>query len=577
MFSRQRRIGNMRSAALAMEALRANVMIADENLTIVYVNPALRSFLEKAEAELKRELPRFSVASLIGSNIDIFHKNPTHQRTMLARLEQTHVATIWVGSQAFDLVVNPLKKGSRRQGFVVEWADAKARILNVDYAAQIAAISRSQAVIEFQPDGKIIAANDNFLKTMGYAREEIIGQHHRLFVDAADASDPAYERFWDDLRRGQHRTSEFRRIGKGGREVWIQGSYNPILDENGKVTKIVKFATDITDNVRFVNNIGNALSALADGDLEQRLTEPLSPAFERLRRDFNAALSTLQKTVSAIAGSSTSIEERTTILRTSSDDLAYRSEEQAASLEESAAALSQITQTVKRTSENTRNARGVVATTTTDAAKASEVMKLTVAAMKSLENSSARISEIIGTVDEIAFQTNLLALNAGVEAARAGESGRGFAVVASEVRALAQRSAEAAKEIKTLIAESSRHVSESVDLVGQTGSAIESVVRGISGINVIVEGIAVSAEEQAMSLDQVNSSVDQMNQVTQKNSVMAQEATAISSELAAETIRMGELLGQFRVGLPARSLEAAVPTVNASPKDWQVPHRRRAA
>ncbi|WP_273503606.1 methyl-accepting chemotaxis protein [Fulvimarina manganoxydans] len=339
----------------------------------------------------------------------------------------------------------------------------------------------------------------------------------------------------------------------------------------------MKVAIDITDNIRFVNNIGDALSALAEGNLEQRLTDPLSPAFERLRHDFNAALSKLQETMSAISRSSSSIAERTGVLRQSSDDLAHRSEEQAASLEESAVALSEITETVKRTSENTRKAKDVVSTTTTDAAKASEVMAKTVQAMGGLESSSSRIGEIIGTIDEIAFQTNLLALNAGVEAARAGESGLGFAVVASEVRALAQRSAEAAKEIKTLVSESSRHVSESVNLVEQTGSAIASVVEGIRGLNAIVEGITASAQEEATGLDQVSSAVVQMNAVTQKNSAMALEANVISAELATETIRMGDLLEQFKLGGNKAAGQAMASERAARTNDGQVYRRPYAA
>lgn len=171
---------------LALDALQANVMVADANLNITYMNPAVMELLKEAESDLKKELPKFSVASLIGSNIDVFHKNPSHQRNMLAALKNRHSATITVGNRVFDLLVTPMKQGAKTVGFVVEWADAKARLLNVDYAAQIAAISRSQAIIEFTVDGAIMGANENFLNLMGYSLPELIGKNHSMFVERED-------------------------------------------------------------------------------------------------------------------------------------------------------------------------------------------------------------------------------------------------------------------------------------------------------------------------------------------------------------------------------------------------------
>ena len=239
-----------------------------------------------------------------------------------------------------------------------------------------------------------------------------------------------------------------------------------------------------------------------------------------------------------------------------SDDLSKRTEQQAATLEETAAALDHITATVRKTAEGSIQASSVVAGAKDDAEKSGVVVREAVAAMGQIEQSAQQISQIIGVIDEIAFQTNLLALNAGVEAARAGDAGKGFAVVASEVRSLAQRSAEAAKEIKTLISTSSKQVNQGVALVGQTGEALQRIVSKVLEITGLVSEISASAQEQATALAQVNTAVNQMDQVTQQNAAMVEQSTAASHALTREAGELARLMARFQTGAAAPAYEA---------------------
>jgi methyl-accepting chemotaxis protein len=563
MFRRFQQASRRRLSAL--DAVRANVMISDTNLNIVYMNPAVREFLTKVEDDLRRELPRFSMAKMIGSNIDIFHKNPLHQRTMLAQLKQRHNATITVGTHIFDLLVTPLMAGSKRTGFVVEWTDAKARLMNFDFAAQMESFGRSQAIIEFKTDGTIVKANDKFLQLLGYSLDDIKGKHHRMFIDPAERDSQEYAQFWDGLRRGEFRAAEYRRLTKNGRYVTIQGSYNPILDEKGNVMKVVKMATDVSSRVDSVNKIAGALSALAEGDLEQRIAEPLTVELDKIRVDFNRALDKLQQTMKSIAVNADAVREGAKEITNASDDLSRRTEQQAASIEETAAALDQITATVRKTAEGAVEARSVVGTAKNDAQRSGAVVHEAVTAMQAIESSSKKIENIIGVIDEIAFQTNLLALNAGVEAARAGEAGRGFAVVATEVRALAQRSADAAKEIKALISESGEQVGSGVRLVGLTGEALTRIVGHVDQMSGLMSEIASAAQEQATGLGQVNSAVNQMDKVTQQNAAMVEQSTAASHSLAGEAEELMRLVKQFRTGVGQSSrISPGVPSKAAS-------------
>jgi methyl-accepting chemotaxis protein len=422
----------------------------------------------------------------------------------------------------------------------------EAKLKSAEDKGRLDAISRVQAIIEFTLDGNVVAANENFLKALGYRLEEIQGRHHSMFVDPAYARSPEYQEFWAKLKGGEFVAAEFKRIGKGGREVWIQASYNPIFDLNGKVTKVVKFATDVTGRVAAVNQIAGGLSRLAEGDLEQRITTPFVPELEPLRVDFNASMEAMENSIAAVGAATRAITSGSGEIASAAEQWSQRTEQQAANLEESAAALEEVTVTVKKSSQGANRARDVVSAAKVDAEKGGAVVREAMAAMTAIDQSSKQIGQIIGVIDEIAFQTNLLALNAGVEAARAGEAGRGFAVVASEVRALAQRSAEAAKEIKGLISASTAQVDQGVVLVGQTGEALERIVSQVVEISGSIAEIAVSAQEQATGLDQVNTAVTEMSQMTQKNSAQVGGASSAAHSLSSEAGELAKLVARYR-------------------------------
>jgi methyl-accepting chemotaxis protein len=324
-----------------------------------------------------------------------------------------------------------------------------------------------------------------------------------------------------------------------------------------------------------VEALAAALAAMARGDLTVRLSQEVAEAYRTLKSDFNGAVGTMQETMQAIAGSTQGVRAGAGEITAASDDLSHRTEQQAASLEQTAAALDQITATVRKTAENATLARDTAVSAQTDAERSGTVVREAVTAMNGIETSSKQIGTIIGVIDEIAFQTNLLALNAGVEAARAGDAGRGFAVVATEVRALAQRSADAAREIKTLISASGRQVENGVKLVDETGRALGRIVDQVGKLNGLIADIASSAQEQSTGLNQVNTAVNQMDQVTQQNAAMVEEATAAAHGLARESQELARLVGQFQTG-QATVLDTP-PKPAARPEAAKAPAKPRVA
>jgi methyl-accepting chemotaxis protein len=308
-----------------------------------------------------------------------------------------------------------------------------------------------------------------------------------------------------------------------------------------------------------VASVAAGLDRLSKGDLTNRLNQAFAGEYEKLRADFNATADTLQEALRTISVAANGISTGSDQIAHASDDLSRRTEQQAASLEETAAALTIITATVKNMAAGAAEAAKVVVTTRGAAETSGEIVQKAVEAMGKIKESSEQITNIIGVIDEIAFQTNLLALNAGVEAARAGDAGRGFAVVASEVRALAQRSAEAAKEIKTLISASTIQVEGGVDLVDKTGAALKGIIAKVTEMDALVRQISASSQEQATGIAEINTAVSQMDQVVQQNAAMVEESTAAAHALKNETLDLSAMVGKFQIGSEPGVARAAAP------------------
>lgn len=468
---------------------------------------------------------------------------------------------IWI-----EASYNPIMRGGKPYKVIKFATDITERKrAELENGGKLNAISRAQATIEFAPDGTILTANQNFLAALGYKLEEIVGKHHAMFCDKEYVRSAEYQAFWKDLRDGAFKSSEFTRIRKDGSKVYIQASYNPIFDEEGRVFKVVKFAIDVTGRVSAVEAIAAGLERLSECNIRVTIDEPFIPEFDRLRKDFNKAIAEFQKTLESVLGETGSLTENSSNLKADAEALGRRTEQQAAALEQASAALEQITSTVKEASVRARDTRDIVKEARTATGQSVEVVRSTVEAIGRIENASKEIGSIIDVIDQIAFQTNLLALNAGVEAARAGEAGKGFAVVAQEVRELAQRSAAAAREISALILNSTNEVAEGVRLVNATGTSLERIEKFVNEINVNVDAIATGANEQASSLGEINNAVNQLDQATQQNAGLVSSIAAAGDIMAQGAEKMKTLVDIFKLNRRSAPREPGSPAAAGGP------------
>ena len=453
---------------------------------------------------------------------------------------------------------NPIPDASGKPFKVVKYASdiTEQRVRNADFEGQLAAIGKAQAVVEFEMDGTVRSVNDNFTQVMGYSNSEARGKHHSMFVDAAISGGAEYRAFWAKLGRGEPDAGRYKRVAKGGREVWLQASYNPIVDTNGRPFKVVEYATDVTQQMQMaqqleltVKQTQITVKAATEGDLTARI--PLNGKtgdLEALCKGVNSMLDTTADLVKQVKVAAAEVQAGAEEISKGNLNLSQRTEQQASSLEETASSMEEMTSTVKQTADNAGQANQLAMAARQQAEKGGAVVSSAVGAMGGINAASRKIADIIGVIDEIAFQTNLLALNAAVEAARAGEQGRGFAVVATEVRNLAGRSATAAKEIKALIQDSVAKVDEGSKLVDESGRTLDEIVNAVKKVTDIVAEIAAASREQSSGIEQVNKAVMQMDQTTQQNAALVEEASAASQAIVEQAQALNGMIDRYNVG-----------------------------
>ncbi len=468
-----------------------------------------------------------------------------------------------------SLTINPIKDANGRiERFISIQMDItanKERVIEAE--AQQNALDTSMGVAEFTPSGQILRANDTFLRIMGYRSEDVVGRHHSLFMPPEAVREESYRQFWEKLARGEAHSGQIERRASDGHVVWLEGSYQPIIDITGKVAKVYKFVIDITAQKQAIQAVSTGLSALAEGLLTHTIDTELQGEFKTLREAFNDSVVNLQKTVRTVREATDTITIAASEIASGNSNLSARTEQQAANLEETASSMEELTSTVRQNAANAREANQVASEASEVAKRGGQAVGQVVQTMSEINSASRKIVDIITVIDGIAFQTNILALNAAVEAARAGEQGRGFAVVASEVRNLAQRSAAAAKDIKALINDSVNKVDAGARLVSSAGQTIDEVVRAVKRVSDIMAEISSASAEQSSGIEQVNTAINQLDDMTQQNAALVEEAAAAAESLNEQAQMLVQAIAIFKIApttamatkpaTPARALPGA--------------------
>lgn len=587
----------------ALDACSTNIMIANFEHNIVYMNDAVIDMMRDAESDLKQDLPNFNVNTLLNSNIDVFHKNPAHQRAMLEKLTSTYQTKIVVGGRTFSLIANPIyDQNKQRIGTVVEWNDItlelkrqleENHIANENARIKQALDACSTNVMIGDANNNIIYMNDSVARMMrdaetdlkkelpNFNASKIIGnsidiyhknpQHQKGMLAKLSSTyqteimiggrtfglianpiiNEQKQRLgtvveWSDRTQEVNAENEVSTMieaaGKGDYSIRMN-----MADKHGFFEKVAFGLNQLVETTDIaLNDVMRVLSALASGDLTQKIEGHYEGSFKRLKDDTNQTVHKLTEIISSVLMASGTVRTGADELAQGNANLSQRTEEQASSLEETAASMEEMTANVQQSETGAKDAAQLAQQAQAKAQRGGQVVNQAVEAMEAINQSSKRIADIIGVIDEIAFQTNLLALNAAVEAARAGEQGKGFAVVAGEVRNLAQRSAGAAKEIKDLIRDSVGKVNDGTQLVNESGGTLNEIVGAVNHVMKMVQAIADAASEQAAGINQVNVAVSQMDNMTQQNAALVEEAASASESMAEQAQKMQSVLAFFK-------------------------------
>ncbi|MDQ7069791.1 MAG: methyl-accepting chemotaxis protein [Rhodobacterales bacterium] len=527
----------------------ASMMLIDKDYKILFVNRSCRRLLKSLTQEIRQGWAEFDAENTLGSNLSEFDgAQPLLEALNQANFELPMTSHVKWGNHDVKLVIDRVvDRETAPIGFAIEWSDVTEQNRN---SAILDVINSNQLRLDIGTDWNVLSCNQNFSDACGSS--EISGRPLSKIFALLDDSLDDLDGVQSAIVHGESHFGRFWLLVDENKKLLVEGVLSPVLNMSGAFERAIFLGMDITDAHQKLNraqeqraadaqaqkdvvrSLEAGLNGLASGDLTVQITQDFPGEYENLRIDFNRAVESLAGAMAVVVDNAGSIRLETEEITGAADDLAVRTEKQASTLGETAAALEQLTSSVLMATESADKVSEMASDAQKNAELGGDVSRQANMAMDEIRNSSQEISKITGVIDEIAFQTNLLALNAGVEAARAGEAGRGFAVVATEVRALAQRSSDAASEINTLISASGKQVKSGVELVNQTGTALDEIVGSVANISVRVTEMAASNREQSIALGEINSAVNELDQVTQQNAAMFEETTAASHSLMTE-------------------------------------------